>query len=171
MLDRVLLIVLLVLLPLGLILSKTFTVQKTPDTNEVLQQITRLEELLANADNTSVTNVDETVNSSLRITRLYYATLSGTLTVEGVAAYPADVLWANMAQFTDDEEIPEIMNDNRNDSGVVEMINRAFRTKSDNTFTFTHTFEIKKGVVDIVFWQKNERLSVRYSLDDNRQLL
>jgi hypothetical protein len=172
MFDKVLLIILILLLPVGIIASRQFGGQlgfKNADQSET--QIKKIEDLLTQLNDKAGQAAEEpAVNQKIVITGVISASESGIIKIAGNAPLANQILWINYTVADNKEEIPEIQSTKTKIKVKSEVIQTAVKPQTDGSFVIELPIIAKTGILYTLIQQGSNSYSVSYDLGLQKQL-
>jgi len=172
MFDKVLLIVLILLLPVGIIVSRQFGGQlgvKTSTQNEA--KVKNIEDLLTQLNDKAGRPADlPAENQQLIITGVVTASESGVIKVAGAAPFGNHLLWVSYTVVDVSEQIPELKQNKNVSKANLEITQTAQEPQADGTFVIDIPARAKTGILQILIQQDKLSQSLRYDLGLQKQL-
>jgi hypothetical protein len=171
MLDKILLLLLVVLLPVGVVASKQLfqpqlTNQATADAN-----VKKVEDLINSLNQKSGQNVTAGTNpnNQIPITAVIYASDSAVLQVAGMAPQGKYLIWANVSLIPQ-ESIPEINQTVAKDNFGLPTVTKAIEPRSDGSFVFDYPVRDNQGMVEISLSQGSSFVTIQYDLVKQKRI-
>lgn len=172
MFDKVLLIILIIMLPIGIILSRQFggKLGNTGD-QQYQDRVQKIEDLLTQL-NDKASNVQPLVaeDKKITLTGIVPSSTSGSLRLAGTAPYGDRVIWGKYTLYPVSEIIPELGASKAADQGGLNVTEKAIQPQTDGSFGWEINPGAKTGVLEINFEQGLSQLSLKYDLSKQKQI-
>jgi hypothetical protein len=173
MIDKLLLILLIILLPVGIVASKQLFQPNLSEDKQIEAQTKKVEDLMAKLNNQmDQKQGNQSAISGINITSVTNASDSGVLKISGVVPSGKMALYYS-ATILPKDIIPELNNNQVIDKKVlgetVEM--KAIKTNTDGTFVLEYPVKGVNDVIELVLTQDQSRMIIQYDMNLNKRIL
>ena len=169
LLDKLLLVLLVVMLPLGIIFSRKFMVSNPNQVKEAeVKRIEALLEGLSKDKKVETKEVETKEESGFNITLVNYASESAVLKVAGVAVDPKMFIWIGVVRDSTVDMNPLEATAEKGGLGK-EVVWQTVKPRSDGSFVYEYVVS-GDGIVEVRLEQNKAVETVRYNLTEKRRV-
>lgn len=173
MVDKLLLLLLITLMPIGILVSRQVFAQPKDEAEARAAQIKEVDSLINQLEKkaTEPPSEAQVKDEPMIINGIGYASDSGSLRLEGQAPKANTTVMVTVTVLPPKVKIPEL--EPELDTQVLgqEVVIKAVKPKADGQFIFEYPVPGKRGIVEVQIKQGNAEQLIQFDVENQRQLL
>lgn len=173
MIDKLLLVLLITLLPLGIVVSKRVFSPETDAVTARETQIQEVEKLISQLSETQVDQTDatNTLARPITVSGIGFASDSGILRLEGQAPTAATLVKVSFSYLPKVPDIPELNPEVPDPVLGQDVVVKAVKPNESGHYVLEYKVPYKEGIIETTITQGESEQTIQFDLNENRQLL